>query len=210
MRNIAPVRNLVRRPVASLSAFAFGALLVACMGPTTADLDRDNPIRPESPVPFGMEDFFDQPAPAPARVRLGRWLFFDQRLSSDRTVSCATCHRPEHAFSETTAVSTGVGGQKGRRKAPSLLNLASRTELPDTPERDRGPVFFWDGRATSLEAQVLAPIADPKEMGLDHRTMVERRQKAQGKRRATSWAGRSPVWSLACCDGRRGSRRDRP
>src|SRR5690242_4914147 len=51
----------------------------------------------------------------PEKVRLGRWLFFDPRLSADGTVSCATCHRPEHAFSEPTATSTGIRGQVGAR-----------------------------------------------------------------------------------------------
>jgi len=123
-----------------------------------------------------MEEFFEEaPAkPLPRRVRLGRWLFYDQRLSVDGTVSCATCHRPEHAFSEPTPVSTGVGGQRGRRKAPSLVNLAARTTLPDTPETERAHAFFWDGRATGLETQVLIPIAGATEMGLEHRAMITR------------------------------------
>ena len=72
----------------------------------------------------GVFDGLLQAGPTPERVRLGRWLFFYKRLSADNTVACATCHRPEHAFSEPTAVSTGIGGQKGRRKAPSLVNQA--------------------------------------------------------------------------------------
>lgn len=101
--------------------------------------------------------------PTPARVRLGRWLFYDTRLSSDGTVACATCHRPEHAFSEPTPVSTGVGGQKGRRKAPSFVNAAVSLY----------PHFFWDGRADSLEAQALGPVENPIEMGNTHSGMVE-------------------------------------
>jgi cytochrome c peroxidase len=121
-----------------------------------------------------MEEFFAEaaPQPTPARARLGRWLFYDARLSADGTVSCATCHRPEHAFSEPAPVSTGVYGRRGRRKAPSLVNLGARTILPDLPEHEQGPMFFWDGRATSLEAQALVPIANPTEMGMDHQAMV--------------------------------------
>ena len=151
-------------------------LLTACgMRPTAAQLNDDNPIRPNPPAPFGMEDFFADATtqqPVPARVRLGRWLFFDERLSADTTVSCATCHRPEHAFSELTPVPTGVGGQRGRRKTPSLINLGARTVLPT--EGDPGPTFFWDGRATSLEQQALMPIADPKEMAFAHPAMITR------------------------------------
>lgn len=164
-------------------AMAMSASVVACrVGPTSAQLDHDNPIRPPAPPPYGMEDFFKEaPQPVPARARLGRWLFYDTRLSSDGTVSCATCHRPSHGFSEPTAVSTGIDGRRGTRKAPSIINLAARTVLPDIPE-DRDQTFFWDGRASSLESQVLVPIADPREMGLNHQAMIERLSAIPGYR----------------------------
>ncbi len=101
--------------------------------------------------------------PTPARVALGRHLFFDKRLSIDNTVSCATCHRPENAFSEPTPVSTGVKGQKGGRKSPSFVNLAWTLY----------PHFFWDGRAASLEEQAKGPIANPIEMGNTHENAVK-------------------------------------
>jgi cytochrome c peroxidase len=143
--------------------------------PTAAQLDSDNPIRPNAPAPYGMEEFFKAAPqqPIPTRARLGRWLFYDVRLSADRTVSCATCHRPSHAFSEPSAVATGINASRGTRKTPGIVNLAARTVLPDVPH-DRAQSFFWDGRATSLEHQVLAPIANTKEMGLGHQAMVER------------------------------------
>lgn len=87
------------------------------------------------------------------KVALGRMLYFDKRLSKDGSVSCATCHDPKHAWAETTPVSTGVGGQKGGRNSPSVINTAY------------APVLFWDGRAKSLEEQALGPIANPIEMG---------------------------------------------
>jgi cytochrome c peroxidase len=168
------------------SLVAASACHLACArAPTSAQLDEDNPIRPLAPSPFGMEEFFAAAPrqPVPVRARLGRWLFYDKRLSADGTVSCATCHRPEYAFSEPSPVSTGVGGRRGRRKAPSIINLAARTVLPDTPESERGQTFFWDGRATRLEAQVLMPIADPKEMGLDHGAMATRLSAISGYKR---------------------------
>ena len=130
-----------------------------------------------------MEEFFkDVPQkPIPTRVRLGRWLFFDKRLSADNTLSCASCHQPEFAFSQTTAVSTGINGVKGTRKAPSLVNLAARTVLPDMPD-DTAQTFFWDGRVSSLEHQVLVPIANRSEMGLDHQAMVDRLSALKGYR----------------------------
>ena len=101
--------------------------------------------------------------PTKERVRLGRWLFYDTRLSADNTISCASCHHPENAFSEPTPVSTGINGQKGGRKAPSFVNQAWVLY----------PHFFWDGRADSLEAQALGPIANPIEMGNTHQAMVQ-------------------------------------
>lgn len=138
-----------------------------------ADLDASNPIVsiPDPPLGIGTEK--DAPAkltefpdpPTPERVRLGRWLFFDQRLSADNTISCASCHRPQHAFSEPTPVSTGIGGQQGGRKAPSFTNQAW-TQFPH---------FFWDGRAASLEEQAGGPMINPIEMGnKNHEVVVAR------------------------------------
>ena len=85
---------------------------------------------------------------------LGRRLFFDPILSRDSTVSCASCHRPELAFSDGRPRSRGVGGRRGRRNAPGLANVGYLHRT-----------LFWDGRADDLEAQALHPIADPDEMG---------------------------------------------
>ena len=91
----------------------------------------------------------------PAEVaELGRTLFFDTRLSSTDTVACATCHKPDHGFSDEQRFSVGVSGTPMKRHTPHLFNLAS------------GRSFFWDGRASSLEEQALEPIRHPDEMGM--------------------------------------------
>jgi cytochrome c peroxidase len=87
-----------------------------------------------------------------AKVELGRFLYFDKRLSSDGSVSCASCHAPEKGFTDGAPVSTGIGGQRGGRSAPTVLNRAYST------------LQFWDGRASSLEDQAKGPIANPIEM----------------------------------------------
>jgi len=110
---------------------------------------------PDSPLGIDSKLSELTPPPTPEKVRLGRWLFYDKRLSKDGTISCATCHRPENAFSEPTPVSTGINGQMGGRKAPSFVNLAWTLY----------PHFFWDGRAKSLEEQALGPVQNPIEMG---------------------------------------------
>ncbi len=165
-----------------MTALLFPALAACSTGPSVAELERDNPVRPSSAAPFGMEDFFaDAPRePDRVRARLGRWLFFDRRLSADGAVSCASCHRPEHAFSEPTPTSTGVFGRRGRRKAPSVVNLGARTVLVDTPELEQSHAFFWDGRVTGLEAQAAMPMADPVEMGMPTAPLVERLSSVPG------------------------------
>lgn len=87
------------------------------------------------------------------RIALGKKLFFDPILSKDGTVSCASCHKPEHGFADDKPVSIGIKGQKGERNTPTAFNTAKLKFL------------FWDGRAKSLEEQALGPIENPVEMG---------------------------------------------
>lgn len=106
-----------------------------------------------------------------AKIELGRQLFFDPRLSSDRTVSCASCHRPEHGYAAPTRVGIGVGGAEGNRNSPTAGN-----RLLSGPQ-------FWDGRVDSLEEQAIAPLANPIEMGLTHGAVVEACRSIEGYRR---------------------------
>lgn len=93
---------------------------------------------------------------------LGEKLFHDPILSSDYSISCASCHKPQFAFADTAAFSVGVGGKLGTRNTPSAMNMAMREH------------FFWDGRAASLEAQVSGPISNPVEMNLPFKQAVLR------------------------------------
>lgn len=88
------------------------------------------------------------------KAGLGKKLFSEKMLSKDSTVSCASCHKPDHAFADTVAFSTGIHGKFTKRNTPSVLNMKNR------------PYYFWDGRAASLEDQALMPIQNPDEMGL--------------------------------------------
>ncbi|MCB9850822.1 MAG: c-type cytochrome [Phycisphaerales bacterium] len=144
----------------------------AALADDAARWEAENPVKPLPKPPLGIDSSFDElkVPPTPERVRLGRWLFFDKRLSADGSVSCATCHRPEYAFSEPTPVSEGIKGQKGTRKAPSFLNQAWTIY----------PNFFWDGRAGSLEEQALGPIENPIEMGNTHHAMISTLQGLTG------------------------------
>lgn len=85
-------------------------------------------------------------------VNLGRHLFWDVRLSGDNSMACATCHLPQYSFSDINATSVGIDGVFGTRNSMVLQNLAWAND------------FFWDGRALTLEEQVLIPVEDPIEM----------------------------------------------
>jgi cytochrome c peroxidase len=98
----------------------------------------------------------------PDKIATGRKLFSDTALSADRTVSCATCHQPDRAFTDGRTVARGIHGRDGTRNTPSLVNAGY------------GRSFFWDGRAGSLEAQVVGPMLNPDEMGLDEKTVEAR------------------------------------
>lgn len=95
-----------------------------------------------------------------AKIELGRQLFFDPRLSKDVTVSCASCHSPDHGYATETQFGVGIGGQTGNRNSPVAFNRI----LSDKQ--------FWDGRAPSLEDQAVGPIANPIELGNTHEACV--------------------------------------
>lgn len=86
-------------------------------------------------------------------VALGRRLFYDPLLSGDNTMSCASCHQQQYAFSDGgKRFSKGIDGLEGTRNSMQLFNVGY------------GKQFFWDGRASSLEDQALRPIQDPIEL----------------------------------------------
>ena len=91
-----------------------------------------------------------------AGATLGRVLFYDKRLSTNQTVSCASCHEQAHAFSDPRQFSVGYNGSLGTRNAMGLSNARWYQRRH----------FFWDERANTLEDQTLMPIQNPVEMGM--------------------------------------------
>lgn len=91
---------------------------------------------------------------------LGKLLFYDPILSANDDRSCATCHNPDMGFSDGRALAEGAHGEDLRRNAPSLWEVAYATSL------------FWDGRAKSLEEQMLIPLTEENEMGADVDEMI--------------------------------------
>ena len=105
-----------------------------------------------SPLPAVMASP-DNPA-TPAKVELGRMLYYDARLSANQKISCNTCHPLDAYGAESTPVSTGHKNQKGNRNAPTVYNAAGHF------------VQFWDGRAPNVEEQAKGPIMNPVEMAM--------------------------------------------
>lgn len=85
-------------------------------------------------------------------VDLGRYLFYEKKLSGDNSMSCASCHMPENSFSDPNQYSTGIDGIQGTRQSMALVNMGWEN------------FFFWDGRETTLEKQILDPVINPIEM----------------------------------------------
>ena len=114
-------------------------------------------------VPGGFDKIPAAPKDNPTTVdkaKLGRKLFFDPILSNDGTVSCASCHQPDHGFASPDPVAIGIGGAKGERNAPSILNSVF------------GSQYSWDGRDKSLEQQVLGPLESESELGGDLKVVI--------------------------------------
>jgi cytochrome c peroxidase len=91
-----------------------------------------------------------------AGATLGRVLFYDRRLSTNQTISCASCHQQAFAFSDPRQFSVGFNGSNGTRNAMGLSNARWYQRKH----------FFWDERAATLEDQTLMPIQNPVEMGM--------------------------------------------
>ena len=134
-------------------------------------------------LPLGL-DPFKVPADNPltkAKIELGKQLYFDKRLSSDNTVSCASCHDPNKGWSNDAAFATGVDGQMGGRSAPTIINSAYF------------PLQFWDGRAKGLEGQALGPIANPIEMNLPIEKAIEKLNEIPGYKKQFKRVFRSEI-----------------
>ncbi|MFZ9586300.1 MAG: cytochrome-c peroxidase [Crocinitomicaceae bacterium] len=85
-------------------------------------------------------------------VELGRYLFYEKQLSGDNSMSCATCHMPQNSFSDPNQYSVGIDGVAGNRQSMALINLGWED------------FFFWDGRKSTLESQIIEPVINPIEM----------------------------------------------
>ncbi len=153
------------RDFGSFGAVLTGSLMAALLSTSVAAKeDMSKWIRPDKvPAPKNNQI-------TPERIELGKFLYFDTRLSRDNTVSCATCHNPSLGWSDGQPKAIGVEGRQGPRNSPTVLNTAYQRHQ------------FWDGRAKSLEEQALGPIQADVEMDMDLDKLVERLNGIKGYR----------------------------
>lgn len=191
--------KLARSVVAALAGLAFGTTVLMAADVETVKLGSDdltagipgkgsltkaeidkwlaNPknhveLKPELPMGLAagasqIKGLKENPLTR-AKIELGRQLYFDTRLSADDTVSCASCHDPDEGYARHTQFGVGIDGQEGGRNSPVNYN------------RILSDLQFWDGRAGSLEAQAVGPIANPIEMGNTHEQAVATLKKIPG------------------------------
>lgn len=146
-----------------LIGFLALSVLFAC---SSNDTDPEEPMEQyvPTPKPLIVPSILQRLLPPPyipsdnlqtvEGIALGRKLFFDPILSGDGTQACATCHKPENSFTDNTRLSIGIDGLEGTRNSMPLYNMAWNLNEE----------FFWDGRAKSIEIQVLEPVTNPVEM----------------------------------------------
>ncbi len=151
-------------------------LIVVCAGAGEKRLD----------IPLGLDSFLPSPEAnplTPEKVAMGRELFSDRRLSRDQTISCATCHDPNRAFTDAKPTAVGVFGRHARRRVPAIVN------------RGYGRSFFWDGRIATLEEQVLQPVINRDEMDM---TLEEALARLRSDSRYSTLTGEGLAQALAC------------
>lgn len=98
----------------------------------------------------------------PAKIDLGRMLYYDPRLSKNQDISCNSCHLLDKYGVDNKPASQGHKGQRGSRNAPTVYHAAGHT------------VQFWDGRAPTVEEQAKGPMQNPVEMAMPSRDQIEK------------------------------------
>lgn len=153
------------------SCFSLAALALLALPASTRASDP-SPITPAQLRALAKETFDVLPDRMPGadkdtaeQIALGRKLFFDTRLSDNRTQSCNTCHQVDNDGSgaDDEPTSPGAFGKRGGRNSPTVLNAGFHFAQ------------FWDGRAATLEEQAKGPILNPIEMAMPTEVEVLRR-----------------------------------
>ncbi len=159
------ISHLISNTKAPASVLAFTALIITGSMPAKADdstwKSAFAPLPKSAPNPANPT--------SPAKVALGKKLYFDTRLSKAQDISCNSCHNLDTFGVDNEPTSPGHKGQRGGRNSPTVLNAALHIAQ------------FWDGRAKDVEAQAIGPILNPIEMAMDSEQAVLERLGADPK-----------------------------
>lgn len=134
---------MFRLVIALVAALPFAACATDAVPPVPSSPQAAQLFGPLGPVPASADNPISD-----AKVALGRTLFAETRLSSDGSLACQSCHRPDQGFTVATPLSPAFPTKSERRNPPSLINVAFRQPL------------LWDGRVADLDDQPLSTIAD--------------------------------------------------
>ena len=139
--------------------------------PASDSLEVEPTVNEPTPYSLVMPGFFPQNVNVPADnpltedgVELGRFLFYEKKLSGNNTMSCGSCHQQEKAFTDGKALAVGIDGLEHKRSTMSLANMLWNKH------------FNWDGGSFSLEEQARIPIENPVEMHQDLEEAVQELQ----------------------------------
>ncbi len=165
------------KPTTKLTLFLaviFGVFLIAALAyvpakaqsaaSPSAIMPTGKPVEIKAPLGLPPVPIPPDNPPTEETIALGRRLYYDPQLSLDGSISCASCHAPQFAFSDKRPFSAGVAGKLGTRHSPTVINSAYNS------------LQFWDGRASSLEEQAKGPIENPVEMAHSLDGVVKRLQ----------------------------------
>lgn len=154
--------------------FVLGLILffaVASCGDFQAIELEDRPLNVRVPKGFKPIQYPEGNEPTELRIKLGRILFYDNRLSHTNSINCGSCHVLSAAFTDGRETSEGILKRFGKRNAPTLSNVAWT------------PRFMMEGGVPTLEAQALAPLHDTLEMGMDMMIAIDKLNKDPHLRR---------------------------
>ncbi|UOQ99024.1 cytochrome-c peroxidase [Hymenobacter sp. 5317J-9] len=164
--------------VASMLAAATLLLAVACHKESENATPSNDDLSVLGALPLSAPAPADNPG-TPAKIALGRALFWDPVLSGGKDVSCASCHHPANGYADAIDLAIGVNGQGlgtarrfrqpntipfTKRNTPTVLNTAFNGLANNGTYDPTRAAMFWDSRAQSLEAQSVQPIAALEEM----------------------------------------------
>jgi len=157
--------NMTLAHAVTVSAFL---LVPAAVNAATPSELRTGALKVLEPIPEKMPGSEND---TPARVKLGRDLFFEKKLSANNTQSCNSCHAVDHNRGgvDNEPTSPGAFGKRGGRNSPTVLNAGFHIAQ------------FWDGRAKTLEDQAKGPVLNPGEMGMPSEAAVVEKLKAEKK-----------------------------